>query len=66
MRAVPVSELEPGIRLTTEEKPRENLSQGSRTVFTMLDTIRLGDVVVILLAASIGLLTSVTLSLHFR
>ena len=33
MRAVPrLGELYPGIRLTTEEKARKNLSQGSRTI----------------------------------
>jgi hypothetical protein len=33
VRAVPrLGELYPGIRLTTEEKARKNLSQGSRTI----------------------------------
>ena len=33
MRAVPrLGELYPGIRLTTEEKARKNLNQGSRTI----------------------------------
>jgi len=42
VRAVPrLGELYPGICLTTEEKPRKNLSQGSRTVEYMYLTIKI-------------------------
>ena len=64
----PVFEFYPGIRLTTEEKSRKNLSQGSQKVpnRTVIGAIRLVDLAAVLQAASTGLLTFTTLKLCFR